>query len=473
MPVRLSGVAISLIEALGSSKDLYSKIWSPSSRIMKFGITGVYSSAISKILVDRGYEPTRLTNTLVERLGGVGGGNEEPDVFIRDMSRWQGIILIGEQAKALADAVLEVLGGSAILYFPRVYGAVYKANVIERVRNGVIVGLDDKRGLLKTRRFEPEVELVQVTGYARSVSKLLVTDEVRVRAGDSSATRTGQPRYEHELPGGWRWRKRTTEENDAEVVKKAHDLEEMLDSPEVPEGRCIVQGKDYVEVMFGYEVKGELDRWRRKLTPTIDGHHYLKSLGPEYSALVDFAERVQPLIPDKVDGLLSETIVKGVYPRNSEEVRVFHMKPNGVDIERSPGYVLHSDEKSVVVRRSIRAPGRYDGFEAERRPGDYAISEFGVNEWYYLTVYYRRDGTEIGKYVNICTPPEISKTFIRYVDLYVDVVEHEGEARIIDKDQLDDALHSGYITQGMYQRSLGVAKRVLDEITAAKPVKSA
>jgi len=35
---------------------------------LKFTVTGVYSSAISKMLLENGHEPTRLSNTLVQPL---------------------------------------------------------------------------------------------------------------------------------------------------------------------------------------------------------------------------------------------------------------------------------------------------------------------------------------------------------------------------------------------------------------------
>ncbi|MEM0321418.1 MAG: hypothetical protein QW613_03345, partial [Thermoprotei archaeon] len=158
--------------------------------IVKFTISGIYSSALSKLLLDRGYQPTRLTNTLVERLGGAGTSKDEPDVVIKDMSRWQGVILIGDQAKTVADTIVQELGTVAQFYLPKVYGAVFKPSIVERIRNGIILELEGHKGLLKTRG--DSVGLVQVTGYARSVSKLLVTSAVRVRFGGAEAERTAR-----------------------------------------------------------------------------------------------------------------------------------------------------------------------------------------------------------------------------------------------------------------------------------------
>jgi protein associated with RNAse G/E len=424
--------------------------------IVKFTISGIYSSALSKLLVDRGYQPTRLSNTLSERLGGLGVAKDEPDVVLKDMSRWQGVILIGDQAKTIADTIVQELGSVAQFYLPKIYGAVYKPSVVERVRNGIILELENRRGLLKAR--DDNVGLVQVTGYARSVSKLLVTPTVRLRHGSAEAERTGRTVDEPPLPGGWRWRRRGTDDDNAEVASKANDLEDMLSSPEVPDGRCVLQGKDYVELVFGLDAKSVLDGWRAKVTPTINGHHYLKSLGPEYSALVYFAEAVRDEIPGKIDGYLRDTIVKGVYPRTGEEVKIFHMKPDGRDIELSSGYVLHSDQSTIMVRRSVKSRGEYDGFNLEKRLGDYILTEFKLGEWHYVSTYFRRDGTEIGRYANICTPPEVSKTFIRYIDLYVDVVETGGQVKTLDKDQLEDALHKGYVTQTMYKKAIDTAE---------------
>lgn len=431
-------------------------------RIVKFTVTGIYSSALSKLLLDKGYEPTRLSNTLVERLGGAGSSRDEPDVVIKDMTRWQGVIVIGEKAKTVADTIVQELGTVAVFYLPKVYGAVYKPGIVERVRNGVVLELENRRGLLKGRG--DNVGLVQVTGYARSVSKLLVTSRVRIRVGGAEAERTGRSFEDPLLPAGWRWIKRSGEKENAEVASKANDLEEMLSSPEIPDGRCVMPGKDYVELVFGLDAKNTLDEWRAKITPTIPGHHYLKSLGPEYSALVYFAEAVREAIADKLDYYLKDTIVKGVYPRSGEEVKLFHMKPDGNDVELSSGQVLHSDEKSIIVKRKMRSRGEYDGLKAEKRPGDYALTEFKLGEWYYTTTYFRRDGTEIGKYVNVCTPPEVSKVFIRYIDLYVDVVKSGGEVKILDKEQLEDALHKGHITQRMYKKAAETAERVSREL---------
>ena len=434
--------------------------------IVKFTVSGIYSSALSKLLLDRGYQPTKLSNTLVERLGGEGAGKDEPDVVIKDMSRWQGVIVIGDQAKTVADTIVQELGTVAQFYLPKMYGAVFKPSVVERIRNGVILELEDRRGLLKTRG--DNVGLVQVTGYARSVSKLLVTPAVRIRFGGAEAERTGRLIEDPPLPSGWRWRRRASDEENTQVASKANDLEEMLTSPEIPDGRCVLPGKDYVELVFGLEAKELLDVWRSKITPTIHGHHYLKSLGPEYSALVYFAEAVRERIEDKLDEYLKDTVVKGVYPRSGEEVKIFHMKPDGNDVELSSGYVLHSDENTIIVKRPIKSRGEYDGIEAERRIGDYAITEFKLKEWYYVTTYFRRDGAEIGKYANVCTPPEVSKVFIRYIDLFVDVVKSHGEVKIIDREQLEEAIHKGYITQTMYKKAVDTADKLSRELKSEK-----
>ena len=430
---------------------------------MKFSISGVYSSAVSKILVERGHIPTRLSKTLVDRLGGLGALDDEPDVYIKDMSRWQGIVLIGDGAKVMADEIVSEAKEAGVFYLPKSYGAVYKARVLERVRNGYIVDLDGRRGLVKSRLYETEVNAVQVTGYARSVSKVLLTDSVRIRSGGAEAVRLSRfsrEFRESDLPGGWKWRSQGSELEKEDVLKKAQDIEEMVLSPEIPDGRCVLPGVDYVEVVLGLNAKKIMDGWRRKLVPTMDGHHYLKSLGPEYSALVDFAERVKELIPDKFDELISQTIVRGVYPRSTEEIKIVHMKPNGIDIEYSPVYVVHSDADTIITKRRIMSSGRYDGLGVERQPGDYALTEFKVNQWYYTTSYYRRDGAKIGEYVNINTQPEIAKGFIRYIDLYVDVVRKRGEIKVIDKEELDGALADGYISKEVYDKANQVAEEV-------------
>lgn len=409
-------------------------------------------------MVDKGYEATQLSQTLVQRLG-IQAIEDAPDVYIRDLSRGQGVAIIGENARKVGEDLCAELEEIATLHIPKVYGAVYKARITEKVRRGYLIELDDRLGFLRSRRPEYEVSAVQVTGYSRSMSKLLLTDAVRIRKGGAEAIRTGRGSYDQHLPKGWRWRRSGDDLENTEVAEQASDIEESVQSPEVPDGRAILQGRDYVELVFGAGVKPRLDEWRRKLTPTMNYHHYLKSLGASYSAFVDFGERVQPLISDKFDAILSESIVKGVYPRHGEKVRITHIKPDGVDIQRWPATVVHSDEATVIVKRNIRSSGLYDGLDVDRFPGDQAVTEFRVGEWFSITTYTRRDGSDVGSYANISTPPEICKDFIRYIDLYVDVVRTPEGVETVDVEQLEDAYAKGLITQSLHDKAVEAAKK--------------
>ncbi|MEM3670843.1 MAG: DUF402 domain-containing protein [Thermoprotei archaeon] len=424
---------------------------------MKFTVTGIYSSALSKMLVDRGHTPTKLSTTLVQRLG-VEDLSDPADVQIRDMARTQGVIVLGEGAKQISDEIVDSLKDVATMYLPKTYGAVYKARIVEKTRRGYLIELNDRLGLLRTRRPEYEISAVQVTGYSRSASKLILTDVVKIRKGAAEAVRIGRSNSDQYLPKRWRWRSTGDDIENTEVAEATSDIEESVESPEVPDGRSVYQGIDYVELVFSSSVKATLDDFRRKLVPTISGHHYLKSLGAAYSAFVDFGERVQPLVGDSFDSLLSESIVRGVYPRHNEKVRILRMTPEGTDSQKWPVSVVHSDDKTIIVKHSVRFRENQEQPELDVLPGDLATTEFRIGEWFSTTTFTRRNGGLVGAHVDVSTPPEPCKEFIRYIDLYVDVVKDAKEVKVLNLDRLDEAYEKGLVTSNMRDKAVEAAK---------------
>ncbi|MEM3857631.1 MAG: DUF402 domain-containing protein, partial [Thermoprotei archaeon] len=74
------------------------------------------------------------------------------------------------------------------------------------------------------------------------------------------------------------------------------------------------------------------------------------------------------------------------------------------------------------------------------------------------TTFTRRNGGLVGAHVDVSTPPEPCKEFIRYIDLYVDVVKDAKEVKVLNLDRLDEAYEKGLVTSNMRDKAVEAAK---------------
>jgi predicted RNA-binding protein associated with RNAse of E/G family len=90
----------------------------------------------------------------------------------------------------------------------------------------------------------------------------------------------------------------------------------------------------------------------------------------------------------------------------------------------------------------------------DKREGDYAVSEVQEGLWYYRHTYFRKDGTLIGRYVNINTPVEFYPDRIRYVDLEIDVVQMpDGQVIVTDEEDLEKQFEAGTLGKELKERA--------------------
>lgn len=79
--------------------------------------------------------------------------------------------------------------------------------------------------------------------------------------------------------------------------------------------------------------------------------------------------------------------------------------------------------------------------------------------------FHTRDGTFTGLYANVLTPVEfVSATEWRTTDLFVDVwAGADGTVRVLDEDELDDAVQRGWIEEETSARARATAHRIVRE----------
>jgi hypothetical protein len=230
-------------------------------------------------------------------------------------------------------------------------------------------------------------------------------------------------------------------------------LQSCLDDVVVRKGEApaaILEGSRYVDVEFPALSKKKLDEIRGSVTPTLDGHHYYKACGVNISSALDMAEKLieKGGSREEVEKLLKQTI-RAKYPIVGSLIEIEHVKLHGKVLNLGKAVIeAFNHPKSLIrFRRVFKKKGMYDGLKTEKAPGDYAVTEAKIGEWYFKTRYFAKDGRYKGTYINLNTPIELYPHGIRYVDLEVDVcVWPNGRVKKLDEKKLKEATAEGIVT---------------------------
>jgi len=243
----------------------------------------------------------------------------------------------------------------------------------------------------------------------------------------------------------------------AEAGQLYQEAQKLL-GEEPGDPRLVRRGEFIALIGFPRPAKTILDGIRREVVPTLRGHHTLKSFGDKESNLVDCAEETGSGEEhgEKIELYLARRMV-------GMKVRVQHSKPDGGKLLLGPFHVksaVHGRQGiEMVLERVFTRPGVLDGLGVEKRPGDRAVTRLWTGTWYLVHEYISQEGNLIGVYGNVNTPPEVGSGRIKYFDLYIDVVKKPGEeARIIDREELEEAYREGFISETVYREALATAE---------------
>jgi len=225
-----------------------------------------------------------------------------------------------------------------------------------------------------------------------------------------------------------------------------------------------LKGSRYIDVEFPALSKKKLDEIRGSVTPTMDGHHYYKACGVNVSSALDMAEKLLEKggSSEEVEKLLKQTI-RAKYPVVGSLIEIEHVKLHGKVFNLGKAVIEAFDHSKSLIqfRRVFKKKGIYDGLKVEKDPGDYAVTEAKIDEWYFKTQYFSKDGRYKGTYINLNTPIELYPHGIRYVDLEVDVcVWPNGRVKKLDEKKLKEAAAEGIITPKLVR----IIKEKLQEI---------
>ncbi|RLG67819.1 MAG: hypothetical protein DRO11_09725 [Methanobacteriota archaeon] len=248
-------------------------------------------------------------------------------------------------------------------------------------------------------------------------------------------------------PEGWGilWRTISGEHDEAELraeVKRLVELVELVNRKKwEASAPCLLHGEIVRDrVLFSSPTFSALDRERGFVTPTLRGHHQLKSPGYNLDLSLATLEQLileSPELKEKLEKHLEESMKKFLWPKPGESVLIEHQKLDGTVLYLGRAVVKSVDDKQLLLERKVHTDGVYNGLGVPKRVGDLIETLVQPYEWWTHTRYLRQNQV-VGEYVNINTPAEVCPDRIRYIDLEVDVIRKPGgEIEIVDKEKLE------------------------------------
>jgi len=279
--------------------------------LMKAKIRGNYTTALTKLLLENGFEIVQPSLTIKKRFGLL-DNSAPPDIKIKDRYDLQGVRVLGTSDTVNAfQSILHSAFEDALTRKWRVsIDGIYKGKAIESDEDTVYVDLGcDVTGRL------PKLEsviakdkplLVQVERKRIGAKQPILTMNLKIVGNYAilaQNSKVGVSLKIHDLnkraelyalgktlaPDGWGiiWREpsanqsRETLENEitklAEKVKILNTKATHADAPTL-----LIEGSCFMDVEFPWFSKRDLDKLRASVAPTLDGHHFYKSCGGSF-----------------------------------------------------------------------------------------------------------------------------------------------------------------------------------------------
>ena len=480
-------------------------------------IRGIYTTAVTRLLLDADIAVVQASEPIRQRFD-ADFADTAHDATVAMTDGRQGVGIYGgpDAVAAVGDCLSGVARDTFAWEDPTPPGAVFDARVTETLGSGAVVDLGPAEGFLPydatdayleagdahriqvqesappwgDRRAELGTEIRAERGFAALVRG---REGVTVDTRDDAAGRELAGMTDLlgiDLPDGWGlvWSHTATRAGmDAleTALEGAVDRADALDAALDEDGASAAADAEREPtpqrvtapdagwwVWFGRESRGALDDARRRVTPTMPGHHRTKAASEAASTGVDLAEALCGSAlgadGDAPDDFPFGVVTRQFGPAEGDTVAIHHGKPDGRAFPLGRGEVTEWDaDGTVEVTRTISGSGSYDALGTARDAGDTAVTKFREGRWWYPTVYRGEDGASKGTYVNVCTPVECFPDAIRYVDLHVDVVKRpDGTVERVDDDELDAAVDAGEVPPAAAEKARSVAaslQRALSE----------
>ncbi|MGQ9551432.1 MAG: DUF402 domain-containing protein [Candidatus Bathycorpusculaceae bacterium] len=473
--------------------------------MMKAKVRGIYSTALTKLLLENGFEIVQPSQAIKNRFRLL-EDSAHPDIKIKDRYDLQGLRALG--SSETVNAFQHVLQSSLPDVLTRRWSVsldgIYKGKVVDSdvqalyvdIGGNVVGKLPKNESISVSKNANNSQLLVQVERKRIGARQPILTTNLKIvgkhailvqhgKGGVSSKIREFDKRAElYALgkilpPDGWGiiWReaaaiqpKKILESEIEKLTRKINELNEKTLCTEAP--ALLIEGSYFMDVELPWFSKRRMDEIRASAAPTLSGHHFYKCCSSRVSATLEMAEK----LIEKGKGIaevenLFKKQISCDFPEVGSVVEVEHVKPSGLIFNLGQATIERLDEERSEYVRTMRSEGTYDGLEAKKEVGDKAVSETKIGEWYIVTKYLSNDGKCKGTYVNLNTPIEVYPQAIRYVDLEVDIcIQPNGETRILDMDKLEKALEKGYISKELFELVKQKVNEIAEMLEENKPL---
>jgi Ribonuclease G/E len=460
---------------------------------LRANVRGIYTTALTKLLLDNGFEIVQPSLTIKKRFG-LRENPAPPDLKIKDRHDLQGIRVLGTSEALnnfqfiLHSAFVDVLTRKWLVSVD----GIYEGKMVDSDEYYVYVDIGDAVGKIPKSEINTSDRhvVVQVERRRIGAKQPVLTTNLKIvgnyailvqnsKVGVSFKIRDLNKRAElYALgktlaPDGWGiiWREASANQSKEELenevkmlAEKIKTLKEKMSVAEAP--TLLVEGLYFMDVEFPYLSKKGMDGLRASETPTLDGHHFYKSCGGRVSAALEMAEKLLERCEErnKVEESFKQQIL-GEFPEEGSLVDVEHVKLSGIVFHLGHAAIETLDSQQIKYKRTIRSNGFYDGLGVKKEAGDIAVSETKIGEWYITTRYFSVNGEIKGTYINLNTPVEVYPKALRYVDLEVDICIHpDGTIKVLDMEKLEKALEKGFISKKLFETVKEKANEIIRAI---------
>ena len=444
-------------------------------------IRGIYSTALTKLLLDRGFEIVQPSTTLKDRFK-LEENMESPDIDIYDRYNRQGTRVLGktEAVKVFKSVLQDNFDDAIIREWKVTADGIYKGlkKHLDTETHSVLVDIGSAIGKVdeeEIRNSDAQDIVVQVERRRIGAKEPILTSEIKIPGKNAILIPGHQVKVSRKILDwqtrsrliqlgkdlglqGWGviWRTsaadQPTEILRNEIVSLLKEGEDVLKKAEQAEAPAVLwEGNHFIETEFPALSKRKFDEVRGAVTPTLSGHHFYKTCGKEISSAIDMAEKLlKEGKPNKeIEDLFQKTVQKE-YPDVGSTIAIEHVKLDGRVFHLGEALIESFDNADSVIElsRVFKSEGVYDGLKTHKEPGDTATTEAKVGECYFKTRYFSKNGKPKGTYINLNTPIELYPYSIRYVDLEIDVcVWPDGKIEILDEEKFENAVKEAVVTK--------------------------
>ncbi|MGQ9565842.1 MAG: DUF402 domain-containing protein [Candidatus Bathyarchaeales archaeon] len=447
--------------------------------MVKAKIRGIYSTALTKLLLNNGFEIVAPSVACKERLG-LEDDNAAPDITIEDRYDRHGIRTMGKQdpTDKLKGVLQSSLDDTIVRKWPVSVDGIYKGLLrgIDLPTRSVLIDIGAAVGRVpekekseiasrevivqvKRRRIgakEPTLStLIEIPGkYAVLIPKGKVGVSLKICDPEVRAKlyELGKELATPEWGIIWRSSAATQpfEKLRNEVTSLVNEAKTVfLRAAQVEAPATLWEGSFVMDVELPALSKKKLDEVRGAACLTLPLHHYYKVCGGKIASNLEMAEALlkKGKAEDEVKALFKQ-MVEAEFPFTGATIGIEHVKVSGLVFYLGKASVELLDDNVVCLRRIFTKEGIYDGLGVKKEVGDVAVTRAKLGEWYFQTKYFSKDGEYKGAYVNLNTPIELYPHCIRYVDLEVDLcVSPDGAIKIVDEAKLEKAVNKGYVSE--------------------------